>query len=125
MVYLKFYGAEQEEFSEIYMVKLKPIDIIKVVNKLVRHFKLSPVNIVFDKRRVGYGSYIRYVRYWEPEIHLHPSGASLGLVVHELGHHYQFVKTGKKSKHNKKLMVIIRRINRYCKKMDYWGFDKK
>jgi len=123
MVYLKFYDKEKEEFpQEKLMLIPTQKDVIKIVNKLVRHFKLSPLDVTFRKRKAHAGEYYKAKRWRKAYVNFHKSKFNLLIVIHEVAHHFLRDKTGK-SPHTKKLMTLIRRLVKYCRKMDYWGLN--
>jgi len=114
--YLKFYGKGRKEFKEEYE-KILPsqIDVVKIVNKLTRHYELSPLKVTFNKRNPNTGSYWPRSR----RVDFHRSIVSFGIICHEVGHHYAMEQTGKCG-HTKKLMVRIRRLVKYCRKKNFW-----
>jgi hypothetical protein len=119
MVYLKFYGKEREEFGEAYSIMIPTQrGVVKIVNKLIRHFKMRPVTVIFEKRKPGTGSCWSESRYMS----FHKSDCSIGIICHEVGHQFHYDQTGKKG-HSKKLMTRIRRLNNYCRKMGFWGLS--
>ena len=115
--YLKFYMRGHKEFREEYE-KMIPTqrDVVRIVNKLTRHYKLSPLKVTFNKRKPNTGSY------WtsSKRVDFHSSVFSFGIICHEVGHHYAMEKTGK-CNHTKRLMVRIRRLVKYCRKKNFWG----
>ena len=115
--YLKFYRRGREEFKEEYD-KIIPTqrDVEKIVNKLTRHYKLSPLKVSFNKRKPNSGTY--WIR--SKRVDFHRSVVSFGILCHEVGHHMAMEQNGK-SGHTKKLMVRIRRLVKYCRKKDFWG----
>ena len=117
MVYLKFYGKERKEFPEEYSIYIPTQEMAqKIVNKLTRHYKMKPIKILFTKRIESTGE--MYIK--SRIMLLHKSVFCIGLITHEVAHKMLMDQTGK-SGHTKKLMSRIRRLNRYCKKMQYWG----
>lgn len=118
MVWIKFYDKEREENPKIWKIYLPTQnDVRLIVNKLTRHFKLRPVDVVFRKRCHNGGTCWSRSR----EISFHPTVVSFGTICHELGHQFHYDQTGKRG-HTKKLMTRIRRLQRYCEKMNYWGY---
>jgi len=115
--YLKFYGRGRKEFKEEYE-KILPTqrDVVKIVNRLTRHYELSPLKVTFNKRKPNTGTYWTRSR----RVDFHRSVVSFGIICHEVGHHYAMEQTGK-SGHTKKLMVRIRRLVKYCRKKNFWG----
>jgi len=115
--YLKFYGRGRKEFKEEYE-KILPSqrDVVKIVNKLTRHYMLTPLKVTFNKRKPNTGTY------WprSKRVDFHRSVVSFGIICHEVGHHYAMEQTGKCG-HTKKLMVRIRRLVKYCRKKNFWG----
>ncbi len=117
MVYLKFYTREGEEFEAEYGVFVPTQrDVVKIVNKLTRHYKMRPINVDFDKRKPNTGTCWARSRW----VSFHRSRTSIGIISHEVGHQLHYDQTGKRG-HTKKLMVRIRRLNNYCRKMKFWG----
>jgi len=115
--YLKFYRRGREEFKEEYE-KIIPTqrDVEKIVNKITRHYKLSPLKVSFNKRKPNSGTY--WIR--SKRVDFHRSVVSFGIICHEVAHHYLMEQTGK-SGHTKKLMARIRRLVKYCRKKNFWG----
>lgn len=112
MPWLKFYAEERKRFPEAFQRKVADKHVQLIVNKLVRHFKISnhTVGVDFYGNRAGH-AYYRYLTL--------PHNPSFGLICHELAHILHMRKHGK-SRHNKKLMQIIKRLVNYCKKKGYW-----
>ena len=82
--YLKFYGRGRKEFKEEYEKTLpSQRDVIKIVNKLTRHYELSSLKVTFNKRKPNTGSY------WSSSkrVDFHRSVVSFGIICHEVGHH--------------------------------------
>lgn len=116
---LKFYDDEVEEFKEEYdMLVPNQGDVVKIVNKLARHYKLRPIQTVFNKRTPNGGT----CWYSSRRVSFHRETASIGIICHEVAHQLLYDQTGKRG-HTKKLMTRIRRLNNYCRKMDYWGYS--
>ncbi|MBU0847314.1 hypothetical protein KKH23_09050 [Patescibacteria group bacterium] len=115
--YLKFYRRGREEFKEEY-AKIIPTqrDVVKIVNRLCRHYKLSTLKVTFNKRKPDSGAYWKRSR----RVDFHRTVVSFGIVCHEVGHHMAMEQTGKCG-HTKKLMVRIRRLVKYCRKKKFWG----
>lgn len=119
MVWLKFYGTEKEEFGEEYNIIVPTQrDVVKIVNKLTRRYKLRPLKVTFNKRKPNTGTHWRRSR----RVDFHKTEVSIGIICHEVGHRYLLEDTGK-SGHTKKLMTRIRRLNNYCRKMGFWGLN--
>lgn len=117
MAYLKFYEKERKEFPEEYKIYIPTQRKAQIlVNKLTRHYKMKFIKILFTKRKKDTGKMLRDSRV----MLLHKSVFSIGLITHEVAHKMLMDQTGGKG-HTKKLMTRIRRLNRYCKKMNYWG----
>ncbi len=110
-------------------------EAIKIINKLCRHFKLPKVRVTFNRRRPNHGQYnypsnVRKssAKYYGCMIDLHEETFSIGTIIHEVGHHMDFIKNGSRKGrrwHSNRLLSMIKRIARYCKKMDYWGWLKE
>lgn len=114
---MEFYNRDDKEHSEEYEILIPTQrEVIIIVNKLTRHYKLRPLTVVFTKRKPNTGTYWRHMR----RVSFHKSVISIGVICHEVGHHYLREQTGK-SGHTKKLMTRIRRLNKYCRKMNFWG----
>lgn len=115
---LEFYKKEYREFKEIHRIYIptqREAQII--VNKLTRHYKMKPIKLIFTKRKKNAGA----INVRNRIMKLHPYVFSLSLLTHEVAHQMLYDQTGK-SGHIKKLMTRIRRLNRYCEKMNYWGY---
>ena len=82
-----------------------PKDAIKIVKKLLRHFKLR-ADIYFNTYSTGFASYT-YKRY----IKLPKKDISLGMIAHEVGHLLAY-KYGYRG-HTKKTYKYINRVYRY------------
>lgn len=117
---LKFYEREVEEFKEEYEAIISSQgDVCKIVNKLTRHYKMSPITIKFGKHTPNGGT----CWYKSRQVSFHREKASIGIVCHEVAHQLLYDQTGKHG-HTKKLMTRIRRLNNYCRKMNYWGLSQ-
>ena len=96
-----------------------------------RKLKLPKVRVTFDKRKPESGMY------WHPRrsggsvrdhrctVDLHREKFSIGTIIHEVGHHMDFIENGSSKGrrwHTNKLLSKIKKLARYCKKMDYWGW---
>ena len=117
MTYLKFYQKERELFpNEAKIIFDSQEEIVKVTNKLCRHFGLPKLRVEFVKNKFG-ASYsgFGYVRFPFNVNHK----ASALFICHEVAHHYEHKKYGK-SKHTKKLLKIIERMIKYCRKNNFW-----
>ena len=131
-----YFSREYDLFSdENKMMVIGQREAVKIINKLCRHFKLPKVNVTFDKRRPNCGQYNyptnqskNQAKYCTCNIDLHKEVFSIGTITHEVGHHMDFIKNGSPKNrkwHTKKLLVMVKRINRYCKKKEYWGWIKE
>ncbi len=110
-------------------------ETVKIINKLCRHFKLPKVRVMFNRRRPNHGQYIhpQNVNKFMASrcgciINLHKMVFSIGTIIHEVGHHMDFIKNGSQKGrrwHTNKLLPMIKRIARYCKKMGYWGWVRE
>ena len=121
MPYLKYYQNLDKTFREerIHMFVVGQKEAIKIINKLCRHYKVPKVKVIFRKRRPNSGTY-------KPSsgiISLHPEKFSIEVICHEVAHHIQYL-TGKKNVkwHTKKHLTILKRLLKYCAKMEYWGW---
>ena len=114
---LKFYDREMEEFKEAYGIMLPSQgEVVKIVNKLTRHYKMNPMTVKFGKHTPNGGT----CWYKSRRISFHREKASIGIICHEVAHQLLYDQTGK-SGHTRKLMTRVRRLNNYCRKMGYWG----
>ena len=113
MSHLKFYVKEQDMFKEAYGIKVSDSEAKKIVRKLLRHFgsseKAESVNVRFYGNRQT-GNYSAY------GIRL-SHNPSVGIICHEVAHSFHWG-------HDKKLMRWIGKLNRYCKKKEYWKNGK-
>ncbi len=118
MARLLFYWDEWNLYPHYYDTKLNQKETTKIVKKLCRHFKLPMVRLFFSNRKRG-GSYTSWGYL--------TIGAStnLGILCHELGHHYTQIKY-RECKHNKKLRRAMKVICNYAsrwlaKETEVWG----
>lgn len=128
-----YFAKDRSEFKDEYkLMVIGQNEVKKIINKLCRRFKLPKVDVVFNKRKPDGGTY------WYPRrtfrmrkvdnrctIGLHKEVFSIGTIIHEVGHHMDFVENGSpKSRrwHSNKLLTKMRRLARYCKRMGYWGW---
>lgn len=106
---LKFYENEQNTFHESYHKELKGERVDLIFRKLKRHYKLWNVTIRHNKRKNGvFGG-------WYIDV---PVNTFFGLLCHEVAHAID--RKRRKSKHDKRLMRIIARVNHYCKKKNWF-----
>ena len=122
MGFLQFYDKERDEFPLEHKIIIPPEQVKILVNKLVRHYKLPKVKVEFSKRNRFEGAYRYRSDGGSCLLKFCMKGINLSIIVHEVAHHYQRIKQGKTG-HNKRLMTVIRRITKYCVKMNYWGYD--
>ncbi len=126
-----YFAKDHSEFKVEYSLMVVGQDEArKIINKLCRRFKLSKVRVTFNKRKPDRGTYrfpLRTFRTRDNQctVDLHREVFSIGTIIHEVGHHMDFVDNGSSKGHrwhSNKLLTKIRRLARYCKKMDYWGW---
>ena len=109
MVFLKFYQKELKEFATYYQIKLTFKESKKLARKIFRHYLGFYPNIYSHNGRLGHASQM-----WS-YIKLPKRNCPLGLVIHECSHIIDINKR-RKSKHDKKLMSIIRKVTKYVDK---------
>ena len=123
----RYYQKEWKKYGDEFNLKIiGQKEAEKILSKLIRHFKLQPLWTVEYKKRNTGGTYWRRSR----RISLHPTDIRLGVVCHELAHHWEyelrqkdFSKTYRKA-HTKKHARCMKRLMKYCAKMKYWNFIK-
>lgn len=109
MSYLKFYKLERLEYPEYYNHTYKTAKMAhKVTKKLLRHFKLSRINIYYEMKKGRGVAGVGYIRLPKKDI-------SLAVICHEIGHHVAKQKTGQWN-HNHKTWIKMRQVFRYAKK---------
>jgi len=111
---LKFYEKEIDTFHESYHKELKGDRVDLVFRKLKRHYKLGNLVIQHNKRKNG------VFRGWCIDV---PVDTCFGLLCHEISHAIDRKK--RKSKHDKRLMRIVARVNHYCKKKNWFESKKE
>lgn len=124
---MNFYDREREMFPiehKTYIDTQKHIE--QITHKLCRHYGLPKVFVRFCKNQWCEGKYyynlaepvvgdlIQYA--WNKKIKV-----SILAICHEVAHHYEYMKKGN-SRHAKPLLKIIKRMLKYCKKHEYWGW---
>lgn len=113
---LKFYEREHDEFQDAYARKLTRREAGMVYTKLLRHFKLGTKYIYFKSRLSSGGkANRRYI--------ILGKSPNFGILCHEVAHLIDFRK--RRSKHDKTLMFIMRRVVNYCKKRQWWEKELK
>jgi len=118
MTYLKFYRNEKEKFPNQNKTHIPDKNVSKFAQKIARHFKVSLRAI----RLRGYrGSAIAHCGICEIGLSHNPT---VLLIIHEIGHLYTWQKLNE-AKHNKNLMLFIKRACRYAEKMGYWSLEIK
>lgn len=105
---LMFYHKEQRLFPEAYNKAIYSQQAKIVFNKLIRHYKLN-LRLFFHNRKTG------WFKGWHIII---PYKTTYGLLCREISHAIDHKKRGK-SKHDKKLMRILKQVISYCKKRDW------
>jgi len=116
MTYLKFYGNEKEKFPNQNKTHIPDKNVSKFAQKIARHFKVSLRAI----RLRGYrGSAIAHCGICEIGLSHNPT---VLLIIHEIGHLFTYQKLNE-AKHNKNLMLFIKRACRYAEKMGYWSLE--
>ena len=115
MARLVFYQKEWKVHKEAYEKKIVGNDDTQfIAKKLMRHFKIRCRVISGGTQGGGrawvstFGSTIKV-----------PKECPFGVLCHELAHVWQHKLEGK-TKHNKGLARLIRRMNHYCEKKGYW-----
>ena len=125
---LKYYDVEDEKYGAEFNIKIiGQKETIMIINKLIRHFKIPPIKkIEFTKRKDG-GTYWRK----SMRISFHPRNIRIGVICHELAHHWDYMKNriNKYNKkyfktHTKKHARYTKRLMDYCKKKNYWDLIK-
>ncbi len=107
---LKFYENERKEYPEIFNMDITQSDAYKITKKITRHYKFKMPTIKFRyNTQHGLAKYDSWI------MNL-PKQPTLGLLLHELAHFHNEEKKGN-GYHNKKLMTVIRRFIKYCKRM--------
>lgn len=116
MTYLKFYGNEKEKFPNQNKTHIPDKNVSKFAQKIARHFKVNLSQITL-RCYSGSGSASRMYN----TIRLSHNPTVL-LIVHEIGHLYtkQYLR---EQKHNKNLMLFIKRACKYAEKMEYWSLE--
>jgi len=104
MAYM-FYAKEQEYNADLYALKISTKQAQKLANKLTRHFKFRHIT-VYNSRSVGHA--------WANSIEI-PKITTVGLVIHECAHVYNYAKH-RNMKHIKKLHTTIKRFSQYFRK---------
>ena len=116
---MNYYTRELEEFKEqIQRQVIGQSEVIKIVNKLCRHFKLPKMEVVFRKH--GPNSGTCFTR--SGIVSFHPKVTSIWVICHEVGHWMDACKNKPKKWHTKKHRTYTKRLLRYCEKMNYWSF---
>lgn len=116
MARLVFYMKDWATHKEAYEKKIVGnADIHFIAKKLMRHFKIR-CSVESCGRMHGGRAWVANWGYSSITV---PSICPFGTLCHELAHVWQF-KRERKTKHNKNLMKLIKRLNRYCEKKDYW-----
>lgn len=116
MTYLKFYKKENDWYDEIgfrHEMVLSQKEVMVISAKLSRHFKFPLPELRFYGT-LDSGTYFQRVNMIRVS-----KVPTLGTLTHELAHAYQQHKIGD-SKHNKKLMRVIKKFARYIMKKNYW-----
>ena len=104
--HLVYYQTEKESLKDTkYSQQVTLLEAVGIVHFLSKKYKIQQPNVLFRGRRC---SSFR-----------HPNTLSFttkyliaGTVTHEFVHYLQFVKTGK-TRHNKKMFIIVKRIQKY------------
>lgn len=118
MARLVFYQKDWEEHAEAFKRNINgDSDIQFIGRKLMRHFKIR-CKIQSGGMRGGRA----WIANWGYSTIRVPRECAFGILCHELAHVWQHEREGK-TKHNKNLMKLIRRLNRYCEKRDYWKVE--
>jgi hypothetical protein len=112
---LVFYEREHKFFKQAYSISLEFNNLKKIFNKLRRHYKLN-LQLVCNKRYNGACSYSNFFNYGTIFL---PKNTSFGLLIHEIAHAVDKKKRGKTG-HDKKFWNVIKRVNHYCEKNNYW-----
>ena len=124
MAKLQFYMKEEKEFEEEYENILIPdSNVNKVLNKLVRHFKLHPYQMKFWGYYLPGGSGASIEFHGSYTFITLPHNPPIAVICHELAHDYCRIKY-KTHRHGKKMMKCMKKMIEYCRKMDYWGLSK-
>jgi len=114
MPYLKFYSIENQVFAKESRYFFTDSHVLKICEKLARHFKFRVGKVRFRKMKFAYGR----ATYDDNSItFIH--GPSILVICHELAHLYQYQRIGK-SYHGKKLLPIIRKMLAYCESKGWW-----
>jgi len=114
---LKFYDKEEQMFPEANKRKLTVQETKIVFSKLCRHFKLDLT--LFFNGRINGGFYEKGVRAIELGKNL-----NFGILCHEIAHDLDHKKRGV-TKHDKKLLRVIKRVINYCEKKGWWEDELK
>ena len=107
---LKFYETEMLKHRVAHGKKLSMAESKIVFKKLCRHYRVDGT-IEFNSRMKG-GLCCRWVILVGTE-------TTFGILCHEVAHMIDKIKRTD-SKHDKKLVRIVDRINKYCQKKEYW-----
>ena len=105
---LTFYKNEHHIYKDAFDLKLSDAEAVKIVKKLVRHFKLYHRTVTvrfFGNKQSGRCNWCGLIRL--------SHNPSLGLICHEVAH------LGHR-RHDKKLMKLMGKLIKYCEKMEYW-----
>lgn len=105
---LKFYLQERQLFPEAFSTKVSDDLARKIVKKLIRHFYGRKASSCPSVR--FYGHKQSGALGWGMRLSHNPS---IGLICHEVAHM-------RVSRHSKKLMRLIKKMVKYCKKKNYW-----
>ena len=117
---MKGYSVEYDENTPIKVVLPDLAACQKIVNKLTRHFKMPDSKVFLG----GYST----AKYYpiSKRIRMPPKRLTMFLLVHEVSHHWDCTKNGhnRNSKyHTKKQRTLLRRLWKYCVKMNFWGYE--
>lgn len=120
---IKFYERENKIFSEADDKKLNKEEMKIVFKKLKRHFRKKVINSLRIEFNSNWNGHFRGGVFCNYYIDM-PKQSSFRLLCHEFAHAIDYQKRGK-SKHDKKLMRVIKRVIRYCEKKNWWEEELK
>jgi hypothetical protein len=110
--YLQFYKKERIIVSPYYNIQIEDKIAFIIINKIKRHFKFIVNEVSFNAYKNG----TAFINSSKIRI---PSNTTIGMVLHELAHLYNFQKFNNYN-HNKKLLKTILRFYKYCIKLNWW-----
>lgn len=110
---LKFYKTESVQFEREESIKLTDQQARKIAKKLTKHYGIQLEKLKFHGHRQSGTS-------WNKRDAITVShDPNIVLLCHEIAHQIQRQQNGK-SRHDKKLLALIKKMLRYCMKKKLW-----